>query len=60
MKKALVLFLSVLFMVVGVSGIAMSDDGGGIFAEENFSATVYMTTDYVSKGVSYSDKGQRM
>jgi len=36
------------------SGTAFAE--GGVFADENFSAVVYLTTDYVDRGISFSDE----
>lgn len=48
----------IIFMILAntalSAGIASAD--GGAFADENFSATIYLTTDYVSRGISFSDE----
>jgi len=53
MKKLLALLLAG-FMFVGSMGTASAEEDGGVFAEENFSATLTMTTDYIFRGVSFT------
>jgi len=38
------------------NGLACAQDDGGLLAAENFSNTIYLTTDYVFRGVSFSDE----
>ena len=52
MRKLLSLMLITLILT-GVSGHASAE--GGAFDEANFSATLTMTSDYVSRGISYTD-----
>jgi uncharacterized protein (TIGR02001 family) len=49
--------LSIFIILVNTAlfaGIAFAD--GGAFADENFSAAIYLTTDYVDRGISFSDE----
>jgi len=43
-----------ILLVVLLTAAGAASAGEGPFAEENFSATIYLTTDYVSRGVSFS------
>ncbi|MGH8501359.1 MAG: TorF family putative porin [Gammaproteobacteria bacterium] len=38
------------------NGFALAQEDGGFFAAENFSSTLYFTTDYVFRGVSFTDE----
>ncbi len=50
MKKKMMGVL--LLVLLGAAGTAFA--GEGPFAADNFSATMYLTTDYVSRGISFS------
>ena len=57
MRKLLGLILIALILT-GVNGHAFGEEAsgeGGAFDEANFSATLTMTSDYVSRGISYTD-----
>jgi uncharacterized protein (TIGR02001 family) len=38
------------------NGLVMAQEDGGFFAAENFSNTAYLTTDYVFRGVSFTEE----
>jgi len=42
-------------LAVGCMGNAVAEEDGGPFATENFSATLTFTSDYVFRGISFSD-----
>lgn len=50
-------FNSLIFMFIFmfVSSLSYAEEKSGVFASENFSATVSLTSDYISHGVSYSN-----
>jgi len=53
MKKMLVLTMASVLMVATFSGVVFAEVSP--FDEKNFSGTLSLTTDYVSRGISYSD-----
>jgi uncharacterized protein (TIGR02001 family) len=54
MKKRVVGILLVVLLIA--SGTAYAEKSGGLFDKENFGATIYLTTDYVSRGISVSNQ----
>ncbi len=41
---------------LATNGIALAQEDGGLLAAENFSNTLYLTTDYVFRGVSFTEE----
>ncbi len=52
MKKRITVILLAVLLITAGTVFAWDSP----FAEENFGATVYLTTDYVSRGISFSDE----
>jgi len=53
MKKRMSVLTMVVMMMVACSGVVFAEDGP--FSDKNFSGTLSLTTDYVSRGISYTD-----
>ncbi|SDP74621.1 TorF family putative porin [Desulforhopalus singaporensis] len=56
MRRDLFAFLLAVTIVVSCSSTSLASEEASIFAAENFSSTLILTSDYVCEGVSYSDQ----